>query len=79
MTRLVWEHILDPLMTFAEMIKFYDGEKAGPLETDEICAVLRLLIIGASTDLKLYCNPTVGIASYTSGAFLEKMTQDWDK
>jgi hypothetical protein len=78
MTRLVWEHILDPLMTFAEMVRYYDSEEAGPLEKDEISAVLRLLIIGANTDLKVYCS-TMATACYTSGAFLEKIIQDWDK
>lgn len=77
MTREVWEHILDPIMTFAELVRGYDHRKGIDFELPEISAVLRLLVLGGYTETKLQSS-CGGNMSHVSGDLLEKEIKDWD-
>jgi hypothetical protein len=77
MTKLVWENILDPLSTFAELVRGHD-DQGFPLDQKEIAAVLRLLVLGAYTEPKFYC--TVGCSyPHFSGEELEGLFKNWNK
>lgn len=78
MTRLVWENILDPIMTFAELVRGYNHEKGIDLSPEEISAVLRLLVLGGFTEPKLYCT-VGGTLNHISGDSLDKEITRWDK
>ena len=78
MTRQVWRHILDPIMTFAELVRGYDHAKGiDCFEPEEISAVLRLLVIGGYTEAKTYCT-FGGSLCHLSGDELEKTIRNWD-
>ena len=78
MTRQVWQHILDPIMTFAELVRGYNHEKGVDCFTsEEISAVLRLLVIGGYSETKTYCT-FGGSLCHTSGEQLEEGTKNWD-
>jgi hypothetical protein len=76
LANLIRESILDPIMNFAEMVRYYDEKQAGPLETDMTAAILRLLVIGGYTDLKLCCAD--GITLYSTGDCVDKTIKKWE-
>ena len=79
-TKLVWEHILDPILTFAELVKGYDHEKGADLFTpQEISAVLRLLVLGGITETKMYSTSVGGSLRHFACADLEKELKLWDE
>lgn len=78
MTKLVWQHILDPIMTFTELVRGYSHEKGMDLTPEEISAVLRLLVLGAYTEPKLYCT-FGGSLTHVCGDSLEIEITGWDK
>ena len=77
MARLVWEHILDPIMTFNELVRGY-GNGGIDFNPEEITAVLRLIVLGGYTETKLYCT-FGGSLTHVSGDQLEKEIRNWDK
>jgi hypothetical protein len=78
MTRQVWQHILDPIMTFAELVRGYNHEKGVDCFTpEEISAVLRLLVMGGYTETKTYCT-FGGSFCHFSGDLLEQTIRNWD-
>ena len=77
MTHLVWEHILDPILTYAELVRISE-ENGIDFSQKELSAVLRLLVIGGYTETKLY-STWGGSLSHVSGKGLEKTIKDWSK
>lgn len=81
MAREVWDNILDPIMTFAELVRGYnhkDEKGIGAFNPEEISSVLRLLVIGGYTETKLYCSTVGGSLSHVSGDSLEEEIKDWE-
>jgi hypothetical protein len=77
MTRLAWRHILDPILTFSELIKGYDSRGRIDLTLEEVSDVLRLLVLGGYTESKMHC--TIGDSlCHTCGDALEKELENWD-
>ena len=76
-TRLVWRHILDPIMTFAELVRGYGHDKGVDFNPEEISAVLRLIALGGYTETKTYCT-FGGNLRHVSGELLEKEVRNWD-
>lgn len=77
MAREVWENILDPIMTFAELARGYSYRNEVDLDPKEISAVLRLLVLGGYTETKLQAS-CGGNMTHVSGDLLEKEIKDWD-
>lgn len=75
MTRQVWENILDPIMTFAELVRGYNG--GIDFTPQEMSSVLRLLVLGGYAETKPYCT-FGGSLRHVSGDQLEKETKNWD-
>lgn len=78
MARSVAQHILDPMMTFAEIVKGYDQGKNIDLNLDEISAVLRLLVLGGHMDVMMSCSQG-GFLCHITGKELEAYAHDWAK
>ena len=78
MTRLVWANILDPIMTFAELVRGYDRENGLDLSPEEICDILRLIVLGGYTEPKLYCT-WGGTLRHITGDMLEDEVKNWEK
>ena len=79
-TRLVWEHILDPILTFSELIQGYDHENGiDHFTPKEISAVWRLLGRGGFTETKMYSTSIGGSMRHFSCDTLEKELKDWDE
>ena len=57
MVRLMGKHILDPIMVFASLVTF---EKEKVFDAKEVCAILRLMILGGYMELKTYCVTSAG-------------------
>ena len=76
MATLVSEHILDPIMSFAELVRGYDEKTGIGFEHEEITAVLRLLVLGGHAELKTYC-VTGGHWCHISGTSLNKEWKEW--
>ena len=77
MARLVWENILDPIMTFNELVREY-GNGGIDFNPEEITAVLRLIVLGGYTETKLYCT-FGGSLPHVSGDHLEEEIRNWDR
>lgn len=74
----VWKHILDPIMTFAELVRGYDHASGIDCFTpQEISSVLRLLVLGGYTEIKTYCTEG-GSLSHVSGEALDESIRNWD-
>jgi hypothetical protein len=72
----VWDHILDPIMTFAELARGYDEEKGIGLSIQSISAILRLLVIGGYTDTMMQC--VVGTSfCHVTGGELNDIIKQW--
>ncbi|MDR1241803.1 MAG: hypothetical protein LBM00_03305 [Deltaproteobacteria bacterium] len=80
MAKATWRNILDPILTFAELVRGYcnleDGSRVD-FNLDEISAVLRILVIGGYAETKLHCNGWDDLA-YTCGDSLEQNIKDWN-
>ena len=75
---LVGEHILDPIMSFAELVRGYDSRKGINFTLDEISRVLRLLVIGGHAEMKLY-GVTGDSWCHISGKNLDDEIREWLK
>ena len=79
MTEAVWRNVLDPILTFAELMRGYhtlEDESRVDLDLEEISVVLILLVIGGYTETKLCCKGWDKL-THTCGDTLEKEISDW--
>jgi hypothetical protein len=78
----VQKNILDPLMTFAELIRRYDKlefnneTNAYDFDLTEISRALRLLILGGHIELISYCTSYGGGQNIQSG-YLRHILGEW--
>jgi hypothetical protein len=79
MTKLVWKNVLDPILTFCELVRGYDsrGHENIDLTPQEITAVLRLLVLGSYTEPKFYVTSGDSL-HHISGEVLEELLKNWD-
>lgn len=76
-THEIWTTILDPIMTFAELVRGYDHTKGiDGFNPEEYSAVLRLLVLGGYTETKLQCASGCTL-NHVSGEQLEMEIARW--
>jgi len=75
-TELVGTHILDPIMVFTEFLRGYDQEKGVAFNSQEISAILRLLVLGGYAEMKTY-STFGGSLCYKNSEMLDIEYRKW--
>ena len=64
----IWRDVLDPILTFAQLMRGYDEDGNLAITLQDIGAVLRLLVLGGLSESKLQCTEeAAGCLAYTYG------------
>ena len=78
---IVQERVLDPLMLLAELVRAYEDRPCVPNKVDfgldEVCATIRLLVLGGYTELNSHCVDYGGGYFVSSGSCLEQIIEGW--
>ena len=75
----VWKHILDPLVTFTEIIREHDQVENGvDFSAADVSAIMRLLLLGCYSETKFYASYG-GSLPHFSADVLECALEDWNK
>lgn len=87
--QLTRKHILEPIMTAVELIRQHDRPVSAPeeaasrlkdyqFEIMDLCAVLRLLILGGYAEIRTYCTNSGGTHSdFVSSFQADTIDEEW--
>ena len=76
MANMVSKHILDPMMSFAELVRGYDQGNGIDFNMEEISDILRLLVIGGHIEMMTYCIDG-GSLSHITWNCIEEEVRKW--